>query len=107
MRPLILLALLMRRNAVFALRSPFYGAIGAAMQATLPDHVTCRLGGYDLRVIGVATRIVSTEAAIRKFKRRRPKDAPFAAIGPPLENLRLQRGISQVQLAEAMGMGQS
>jgi predicted transcriptional regulator/DNA-binding Xre family transcriptional regulator len=42
-----------------------------------------------------------------KSKRRRPKDAPFAAIGPPLENLRLQRGISQVQLAEAMGMGQS
>ena len=36
MRPLILLALLMRRNAVFALRSSFYGAIGTAMQSTLP-----------------------------------------------------------------------
>ena len=42
-----------------------------------------------------------------KSKRGRAKDAPFAALGPQLENLRLQRGISQVQLAEAMGMGQS
>ena len=40
-------------------------------------------------------------------KRRKAEDIPFAAFGPQLENLRLQRGISQVQLAEAMGMGQS
>jgi predicted transcriptional regulator/DNA-binding Xre family transcriptional regulator len=42
-----------------------------------------------------------------KAKRRKTQDIPFAALGPQLENLRLQRGISQVQLAEAMGMGQS
>jgi predicted transcriptional regulator/DNA-binding Xre family transcriptional regulator len=42
-----------------------------------------------------------------KSKRRRAEDTPFAAFGQQLENLRLQRGISQVQLAEAMGMGQS
>jgi transcriptional regulator with XRE-family HTH domain len=42
-----------------------------------------------------------------KSKRRKTEDTPFAALGPQLENLRLQRGISQVQLAEAMGMGQS
>src|SRR5580700_2686867 len=42
-----------------------------------------------------------------KSKRRRAEDTPFGALGPQLENLRLQRGISQVQLAEAMGMGQS
>ena len=42
-----------------------------------------------------------------KSKRRRAKDGPFAALGPQLENLRLQRDISQVQLAEAMGMGES
>jgi predicted transcriptional regulator/transcriptional regulator with XRE-family HTH domain len=42
-----------------------------------------------------------------KSKRRKAEDTPFAALGQQLENLRLQRGISQVQLAEAMGMGQS
>ena len=42
-----------------------------------------------------------------KSKRRRAEDTPFAAFGQQLENLRLQRGISQVQLAEVMGMGQS
>ena len=42
-----------------------------------------------------------------KSKRRKADDTPFAAFGQQLENLRLQRGISQVQLAEAMGMGQS
>jgi len=42
-----------------------------------------------------------------KSRRRKAEDIPFAALGPQLENLRLQRGISQVQLAEAMGMGQS
>ena len=43
------------------------------------------------------------------MKSRRPKaeDIPFAALGPQLENLRLQRGFSQVHLAEAMGIGQS
>ena len=42
-----------------------------------------------------------------KSKRRRVEDTPFAAFGQQLENLRLQRGVSQVQLAETMGMGQS
>jgi predicted transcriptional regulator/predicted XRE-type DNA-binding protein len=42
-----------------------------------------------------------------KSKRRKTEDAPFSALGPQLENLRLQRGMSQVQLAEAMGLGQS
>jgi predicted transcriptional regulator/transcriptional regulator with XRE-family HTH domain len=42
-----------------------------------------------------------------KARRRKAKDAPFAALGSQLENLRLQRGISQIQLAAAMGMGQS
>src|SRR5580693_4207457 len=42
-----------------------------------------------------------------KSKRRKTQDVPFAAFGQQLENLRLQRGISKVQLAEAMGMGQS
>lgn len=42
-----------------------------------------------------------------KSKRRKAEDTSFAAVGPQLENLRLQRGISQVQLADAMGMGQS
>jgi predicted transcriptional regulator len=42
-----------------------------------------------------------------KSKRRKAEDTPFANLGPQLENLRLQRGVSQVQLAEAMGMGQS
>jgi predicted transcriptional regulator/transcriptional regulator with XRE-family HTH domain len=40
-------------------------------------------------------------------KRRKSEDTPFTGFGAQLENLRLQRGISQVQLAEAMGMGQS
>src|SRR5689334_16903291 len=40
-------------------------------------------------------------------KRRKAEDIPVAALGPQLENLRLQRGVSQVQLAEAMGMVQS
>ena len=42
-----------------------------------------------------------------KSKRRRVEDTPFAAFGQQLENLRLQRGVSQVQLAETMRMGQS
>jgi predicted transcriptional regulator len=42
-----------------------------------------------------------------KSKRRKGEDTPFADLGPQLENLRLQRRISQVQLAEAMGIGQS
>ena len=42
-----------------------------------------------------------------KSKRRKAEDTPFAAVGSQLENLRLQRGVSQVQLAETMGMGQS
>ncbi len=40
-------------------------------------------------------------------RRRKAENTPFEALGPQLESLRLQRGISQVQLAEAMGMGQS
>ena len=42
-----------------------------------------------------------------KSKRRRAENTSFPDLGPQLENLRLQRGISQVQLAEAVGMGQS
>ncbi|MGE4048749.1 MAG: helix-turn-helix domain-containing protein [Acetobacteraceae bacterium] len=42
-----------------------------------------------------------------KSRRRKAENIPFAALGPQLESLRLQRSISQSQLAEAMGMGQS
>jgi predicted transcriptional regulator len=42
-----------------------------------------------------------------RSRRRKAEDTPFAALGPQLENLRLHRSISQVQLADAMGMGQS
>ena len=42
-----------------------------------------------------------------KPKRRKAEDTPFAGFGALLENLRLHRGVSQVQLAEKMGMGQS
>jgi predicted transcriptional regulator/DNA-binding Xre family transcriptional regulator len=42
-----------------------------------------------------------------KSNRRKDDSAGFTALGQQLENLRLQRGISQVELAEAMGMGQS
>jgi predicted transcriptional regulator len=42
-----------------------------------------------------------------KAKRRKAEDTPFAGFGSLLENLRVHRGVSQVQLAEKMGMGQS
>jgi predicted transcriptional regulator len=42
-----------------------------------------------------------------KQDRRKVDATASAALGSQLENLRLQRGVSQVQLAEAMGMGQS
>lgn len=42
-----------------------------------------------------------------RSRQRKAQDTPFAALGPQLEHLRLRRGISQVQLAEAMGLGQS
>jgi predicted transcriptional regulator/DNA-binding Xre family transcriptional regulator len=42
-----------------------------------------------------------------KPKRRKTEDTPFPSFGSLLENLRLHRGVSQVQLAEKMGMGQS
>ena len=42
-----------------------------------------------------------------KPKRRKAEDTPFAGFGSLLENLLLDRGVSQVQLAEKMGMVQS
>jgi predicted transcriptional regulator len=42
-----------------------------------------------------------------KPKRRKAEDTPFAGFGSLLENLRMHRGVSQVQLAEKLGMGQS
>lgn len=42
-----------------------------------------------------------------KARRHKAEDIPFAPLGLQLENLRLQRGITQVQLADAMGIGQS
>jgi predicted transcriptional regulator/DNA-binding Xre family transcriptional regulator len=42
-----------------------------------------------------------------KPKRRKAEDTSFAGFGSLLENLRMHRGVSQVQLAEKMGMGQS
>ncbi len=41
------------------------------------------------------------------LKRHRAEDILSTALGPELESLRLRRGVVQVQLAEAMGMGQS
>jgi predicted transcriptional regulator/DNA-binding Xre family transcriptional regulator len=42
-----------------------------------------------------------------KSKRHKTDKGPFAGFGSLLETLRLHRGVSQVQLAEKMGMGQS
>src|SRR4051794_25320229 len=47
------------------------------------------------------------DGGLMTSRRRKTKDIPFAALGPQLENLRLRRGVSQVELAAAMGMGQS